>query len=210
VPDFLHHTYDEASTVVLSSSTPNIGSSWVRRPVSSGGTERDANVVGGAGVVNIVSGSAFYTNNAAPAGTDYFVESVWSASFASFYAAIFNYTSPGNFYQAVVDYYGNQIRFERLVAWSATTIGTPVSVSRGLHTSRVELTAEGANKRLKFFFDTVESINVLDTSALSGVGSVGLFMDGGDALSITAGDLGGAAGLARAPRRKFFLPILNH
>ncbi len=213
---FFRDTYTEVTTISLGVRTPEIGGAYVQRNVSSGGTSRDAQVTGGTGNLNTVSGEFLFTNAAAPAGTDYAVEDTWTPSAASFFARCLNWTAEGTFYQLVIDRYSGEIRFERLNSWTITALGTPyvVSMPNGTPvTIRPEVTVEGANKRLKAFVGGVERINVLDTSPLSGVGLIGVRMDGGDATIGEAEDIGSGGPSVSVPpsrNRRFFLPILNH
>ena len=191
---FLNDTFTEATSTPLHSHTPNTGGAWVQRNINAGGATNAATVTGGTGNLNAGGGEFFYTNAATPAGTDHYGETVWTPSSFSFVSIIFGWTAQGTCYQAVIDKYSNEIRFERLNNWAPTVLGTPYAISLPngtFATLRYELTVEGANKRLKLFFDGVERINVVDTSPLAGVGLVGIRMDGGDCTSLVAGDIGG-------------------
>lgn len=192
---FLSDTFTEAGSTGLGSHTPGTGGTWVQRNVSSGGTTRNMTVGAGTGTVT-ASGDALFTNSATPAGTDHYGEAVWTPPGTAFFAIIFNWTSEGNFYQAVIDNYSDQVRVEKVSGWSASTLGSAFSttISNGTpYTIRYELTVEGSNKRIKLIFDGVERVNESDTSPLSGVGLTGIRQDFGDCTSIEAGDIGGGA-----------------
>ncbi len=205
---FLNDLFTEASNLSLGLHTPNTGGTWVQRNVSSGGTSRDLRVTGGTGNLNIITGEGLFTNSATPAGTGHRGECVWTPTANNqFLSLVFNWTGEGTFYQAVLDNYSNQVRLEKLSAWSSTTIGTAVSfdlVNGTAYKIGYELTVEGSNKRLKLYLDDVEQRNEVDTSPLSGVGLVGVRMDNGDCTSIFAEDVGGGgssvgAGLVASP-----------
>lgn len=194
---FLNDTFTEASSTALGSHTPNTGSTWVQRNVSSGGTTRDMTVGAGTGTVTPNGGDALFTNAATPAGTGHYGEAVWTPSSASLFGVIFNWTAEGTFYRATLDRYNNLVYFDRFSSWSSSNpLGTnsAISLPNGSPgTIRYECTVEGSNKRLKLFFGGSELLNDVDTSPLSGVGLTGIQMDGGACTSIEAGDIGGGA-----------------
>lgn len=183
---FLSDSFTEAVTTVLSSHTPETGSTWIEH----GSYADNLNVDGDSDSVAGLSGAdvGLYYNDAAPAGADYSVTGnifVVDNAVASYPGVVGRVATGANtMYRAIYRQDATIWRLEKMVAGVLTTLGTDFSqVLTNSQTYALKLEMIGT--AIKVYIDGVERISVTD-SAISAAGKAGVLQYSANAQQVTS------------------------
>lgn len=193
---FLSDTFTEASTVVLSSHTPEIGGAWIEHGSYPDNLSIDADSDAIVGSIGVDVG--VYYNDADPASADYSVTVdifVVNNAVASYPGVVGRVATAANtMYRALYDQAEGRWELEKVVAGIITALDVPYSQALA-NSQTYALKLEMIGTTIKAYIDGVERMIDTDT-AISAAGKAGVLQyssSGQQVTSISAEDIGGAA-----------------